>query len=178
MGQLRATSFVGADTLRLVAWPGRLLMVGDIGCLGDIRLSVEKCLRVVTPGATAAGIVDGNHDVIVQTTMYAYHATICGHGLILRYDNCHPRAGHADWHHVHRCDWRTDDDAGQIEWVGEDRWPTLGEVVNELMDWYHAHYDELPGSRRLRCPVAPQAANPLEPRRPRLKTERPALGLK
>jgi hypothetical protein len=35
ISQLRATGFVGADTLKLIAWPQQLVMVGDIGCLGS-----------------------------------------------------------------------------------------------------------------------------------------------
>jgi hypothetical protein len=144
MGQLRSTSFVGADSLRLLAWPSRLLMVGDIGCLGDIRVSVEKYLRVLTPGASPADILDGDYDIVVQTYIYAYHASINGHGTVLRYDNNHGRAGHADWHHVHRCDWRSADEVGAVEWVGEARWPTLGDVIRELAVWYDVHRDELP----------------------------------
>lgn len=120
-------------------------MIGDIGCLGNIRLSVEKYLQVLTPGASGRDVLGGDHDIEVETRIYAYHAAVVGHGMILRYDNNHGRAGHADWHHVHRGDWRNaGDDAGVVEWIGEDRWPTLGEVIQELADWYYEHRDELP----------------------------------
>lgn len=145
MTQLRASQFVGADTLELLAWPSRLLMVGDIGCLGNIRVSVEKYLRIVTPDATPEDVLAGDHDVEVQTLIYAYHAAVVGHGMILRYDNNHGRPGHADWHHVHRGDWRNaNDDAGTVEWIGRDSWPTLGDVIRELGDWHERHRDELP----------------------------------
>ena len=40
IGQLRATGFIGADTLGLIAWPQQLVMVGDIGCLAlPLKLS-------------------------------------------------------------------------------------------------------------------------------------------
>jgi len=144
MGQLRATGFVGTDSLRLVAQPSLLLMIGDIGCLGDITITVEKYLTVITDGATPSDVLAGDHDVMVQTIIYSYRAGVRGHGTILRYDNNHGRPGHADWHHAHRCDWRSADDVGHVEWIGEDRWPTLGDVVEEVMDWYYEHRDELP----------------------------------
>ena len=55
IGQLRARSFVGADTLELIAWPRQLVMVGDSGCLGEITLTVEKYLRVLTADASPSG---------------------------------------------------------------------------------------------------------------------------
>ena len=165
MGQLRKTGFVGADTLELIAWPQRLLMIGDIGCLGDISITVEKYLAVVTPDATPADVLDGDHDIVVQTRLYSYHAQVCGHGAILRYDNNHPWPGHEDEHHVHRCDWRNhDDDPGRVDWVGADAWPTLGDVIAEVMSWYYEHRDELPRRDDYATPIARQARilwNPL-----------------
>lgn len=144
---------MGADTLEIIPWPKQLVMVGDIGCLGDITLTVEKYLRVMTPDATPLDVLDGDHDIVVQTYMYAYHASIRGRGAILRYDNCHGRTGHADWHHVHRCDWRTDDDVGHVHWVGEEAWPTLGDVIQELETWYYANRDELPRPDEYAAPL-------------------------
>jgi hypothetical protein len=144
MGQLRATGFVGADTLRLIAWPSLLVMVGDIGCLGDLVVSTEKYLEIVTPDASPDDALAGDGDILVRTLIYSYNASVRGRGTIFRYDNNHGRAGHADWHHVHRCDWRSSDDDGTVAWIGEDRWPTLGEVVRELMDWYYEHRNQLP----------------------------------
>jgi hypothetical protein len=146
MAALRETQFVGADTLDLVAWPGRILMIGDIGCLGNITISVEKYLRVVTPHASAEQVLDGDHDIEVETLVYSYRAGVRGHGTILRVDNNHTHEwlGHADEHHAHHCDWRSDDDVGRIEWLGADRWPTLGDFVRQVMDWYYEHREELP----------------------------------
>jgi hypothetical protein len=155
MAKLRATHFVGADTIQVVGWPRRVLMVGDIGCLGNIRISVEKYLTVLTPGATGLDVVDGDHDIEVQTQIYAYHAAVVGHGMILRYDNNHGRSGHADWHHVHRGDWRDrTDDAGKVEWIGEHRWPTLGDVIQEVADWYYEHIADLPEPDRYADPLS------------------------
>jgi hypothetical protein len=153
IGQLRATSFVGADTLELIAWPRQLVMVGDIGCLGEITLTVEKYLRVLIAHASPSDVLGGDHDIVVQTYVYSYHASVRGHGAILRYDNNHGRSGHPDWHHVHRCDWRSDDDVGRVEWIGEDKWPTLGDVIQELMDWYYANRDDLPRPDEYAAPL-------------------------
>lgn len=159
MVQLRATQFVGADGLEWIAQPSLLLMIGDVGCLGNIRITVEKYLAIVTRDATPANVLDGDHDIVVQTIGYAYHAAVRGHGMILRYDNNHPWPGHADDHHVHRGDWRdAEDDSGRVEWVGEDRWPTLGEVVREVMDWYYGNRDDLPNPDLYATPL------PREPR--------------
>ncbi|HVV87315.1 MAG TPA: hypothetical protein VHE35_29945 [Kofleriaceae bacterium] len=156
MGQLRSTGFVGADTLELIAWPKQLVMVGDIGCLGDLSITVEKYLRVVTPGARPADVLDGDHDISVETYVYSYHASVRCHGAVFRYDNNHGRPGHADWHHVHRCDWRSDDDVGQVEWIGEARWPTLGDAIRELSAWYYEHRDALPSPDEYAAPLQRQ----------------------
>src|SRR5579883_1654592 len=145
MAQLRASQFVGADSLDLIAQPRLLLLIGDIGCLGGIFITVEKYLEVCTTGASPADVLDGDHDIIVQTIGYSYYAGVQDHGMILRYDDNHPWPGHPDCHHVHRGDWRDrEDDRGHVTWVGADRWPTLGAVIEELRDWYYAHIDELP----------------------------------
>lgn len=143
MAQLRASHFVGADNLRLDAQPSLLLLIGDIGCLGNISITVEKYLA--TDEASPGEVIDGDHDVLVQTIEYSYHACVRGHGMILRYDNNHPWPRHADDHHAHRGNWRDEnDDSGQVEWVGVDRWPTLGDVITEVSEWYYSHRDELP----------------------------------
>ena len=145
MVQLRATAFVGADNLRLIAQPNLLLMIGDIGCLGNILITVEKYLEIVSDDGSPSDVLDGDHDIMVQTISYAYHAYLRGGGMVLRYDNNHPWRGHADHHHVHRGNWRdAENDSGRVEWVGADRWPTLGAVVTEVMDWYYVNRDDLP----------------------------------
>jgi len=153
MAQLRATQFVGADTLSLVAWPGRLVMVGDIGCLGNITISVEKYLKVITPDATPDHVLAGDHDVEVQTYIYSYRAGVRGHGTIVRVDNNHVWPGHPDEHHKHHCNWRSDDDSGEVEWLGEERWPTLGEFVREVMEWHGTHREELPEPDQYAVPL-------------------------
>jgi hypothetical protein len=143
MGELRSSGFVGDDTLRWLVWPQFLVMVGDIACLGDLVISVEKYLTVVTEDATPGDVLrDG--DIQVQTLVYSYNASVRGRGTVFRYDNNHRWKGHADNHHVHRCDWRKDEATGVVQWVGEARWPTLGEVVVELESWYWEARSDLP----------------------------------
>lgn len=31
-----------------------------------------------------------------------------------------------------------------FQWIGEDTWPTVGEAIQELRDWYYANREELP----------------------------------
>lgn len=154
MAKLRETQFVGADNLEIIAWPSRLVMIGDIGCLGDITITVEKYLRVLATDTSPADVLAGDHDVEVQTFLYSYRAGVRGHGTIIRVDNNHPWKGHADEHHKHHCDWRSDDDIGRVEWLGEDRWQTLGEFVREVAVWYDAHRDELPNPDSYATPLA------------------------
>lgn len=136
MEQLRSSGFVGADTLEFEAYAGHILLEGEIACLGEIVVSVWKHLS----------ILDDNDDPYVQTERYAYNAFVRGHGTFLRVDNSHAHHGHADAHHRHFGDWRTDDDLpGSPEWIGAERWPTLGAFIEEdVWKWYDAHREELP----------------------------------
>ena len=154
MGQLRASQFVGADNLQWIAQPSLLVLIGDIGCLGNIGITVEKYLAIVTPDATPDDVLAGDHDIVVQTIGYAYHAQVRSHGMILRYDNNHPWPQHADDHHVHRGDWRdATDNVGRVEWVGADRWPTLGDVIREIETWYYEQHRDLPEPDAYATPV-------------------------
>lgn len=157
MSGLRRSHFVGANNLQWRAQPSLLLMIGDIGCLGNISITVEKYLAVFD--AEPREILDGDHDVMVQTIGYSYHAAVREHGMILRYDDNHPWRHHADDHHVHRGNWRDrNDDSGRVDWVGLGAWPLLSQVIEEVADWYHAHRDELPRPDDYAAPL------PREPR--------------
>lgn len=123
------------DTLRFEVIGGRLLVLrGEIACLGKILVSVNKVLE----------ILDDEDDPLVQTVRYAYNAHVQGWGNVLRYDNA-PHHGHDDYHHRHRYDWTTGQQLeGSPEWIGEDRWPHLSDVLAELERWYWDHVTELP----------------------------------
>src|SRR6266480_447125 len=104
---------------------GIFTLTGEISCKGNIAIWVSKALHVVAARRT---------DVVVQTTRYAYNASVRGHGNVLRHDNIHPHPGHSDHHHRHEFDWRTGKQSA-LMWWGEHRWPTLGEFIEEAEQW-------------------------------------------
>jgi hypothetical protein len=71
---------------------------------------------------------------------YTYHAGIEGSASrsIFRYDNAHTyvREGHPDTHHKHTFDHSTWTEKAPPEWIGEERWPHLGDVLAELRQWW------------------------------------------
>lgn len=134
---MRADGFVGEDTLTLESiGAGLLAMTGEIACLGGIVMRVEKYLDVLEGESL---------DAYVRTFEYKYNAFVRRNNNILRYDNSHTYPGHADAHHKHLYDWKTGDHIpGFPVWVGEEGWPTLGEVMEELRIWYWENREELP----------------------------------
>ncbi len=138
MEQLRRAGFVGEDTLIVEAYPATppkrsvLSLLGEISCRGNIIVSVTKILEKVN---------DDDDDPLIQTVEYAYHAFVRGGGNIFRYDNMHPRSDHADQHHKHDFAFPTGEES--VEWVGADRWPTLGDVIRKLMAWHSDNYHSL-----------------------------------
>lgn len=78
--------------------------------------------------------------VEVRTVEYSYHALRrAGEEAIslFRYDNVHPKAGHPDRHHRHSYDERGLEREPPLP-IGAARWPTLGEVIKELYEWWYA----------------------------------------
>lgn len=118
--------FIEEDCLEAI--PTRTLVTwrGIIYCAGGIEIHVAK----------TQSVSDRYGQLMVQTTEYAYHVLRrVGKGTtnLLRYDNAHAHADHPDPHHRHRYD----DDGNEIEpplHVGEENWPTLGEVLAEVHD--------------------------------------------
>lgn len=137
MDQFRSGGFVGEDTLEFFSrGSGNLTIAGEISCLGDIVIRVEKNLAVID---------DGTADPQVQTVDYAYNASVRGAKSFLRHDNLHAYAGHKDSHHRHDLDWQDERDLpGSPSWVGAEGWPTLSEFIEEVQGWYWSHRDELP----------------------------------
>jgi hypothetical protein len=144
MEQLRDEGFIGEDNLQVEPLGvGRYWsMDGQIACLGNIHITVRKTLKVVEPGS----------DPLVQTIEYAYNASVGGHNSFLRFDNAHANEyrhpGHEDEHHCHRLDWRVTDREVNLshspEWVGAEKWPTLGEFIRLVSDWYWENRNTLP----------------------------------
>jgi hypothetical protein len=142
MASLRATGIVGDDTIKLLRFADSLLMVGQIGCKGNIVITVEKLLAITD-------------EEIVQTVRYSYQATIRNGHKILRYDNQHAHHGHADDHHKHVFNFQTGDElANSPHWIGVDGWPTLSDVIREIAEWHHEHYDELTDAETYAKPEA------------------------
>ncbi len=105
------------------------LMEGTIHCLDDLRIVVSKHLRIV--GGNSA-------DPDVCTVAYSYSAILGNRGSIFRYDSPHP--DHNNFHHKHQYAVLDGDVRGTVMTiVPQDAWPTLGEVMQELSDWYYGH---------------------------------------
>jgi hypothetical protein len=129
MGQFVDSGFVIANPLAITPMGnGVILIKGSLPCLGDIRLDVEKSLKVLEgDGANA----------IVQTFQYTYNASLPA-GNIFRYDS--PHQDHNQFHHVHRFDVFDGDHIGNVD---QCEWPTLGQVIAELEGWYYDNYHRL-----------------------------------
>lgn len=138
MDGFATSGFVGEHNLGFeFEGSGVLVIEGEISCLGDIVIRVEKYLDVLE---------EDTPDPLVRTYSYSYNASVRGHGNVVRYDNLHPHEGHPDEHHKHDFDWRTGDELAPVSprWVGVAGWPTLSEFIEEVMGWYYRHLDELP----------------------------------
>ena len=136
--QLR-NGFVVSDELVFTPIHNGILLEGDILCQGAIRLQVRKIIKILQG--------DGA-DALVQTVAYSYNALLPGIGNIFRYDS--PHATHNKEHHVHRYNVLNGGVQFPIEWLTEEEHrPTLGEVIDELADWYYTHYDKVMSLRNL-----------------------------
>jgi hypothetical protein len=107
---------------------GYILGLGTIECQGPIIVEIEKILAIVN-----------GKGPMVQTIAYSYNASLQGVGNILRYDSPHPT--HNQCHHVHRFNLLDGDATGRVENIGDDAWPTIGDLIFELGDWYYQNYD-------------------------------------
>lgn len=138
MEQFKHEGFIGCETLEFKALWGALRLQGEIGCLGNIVIGVDKYIDIVG-GYGRTGTV--------QTKWYAYNVFIRNGYNIFRYDNQDQelfRNGHLDQHHKHLFDWRTGQEMpGSPVWIGEEGWLNLGEVIREVSDWYWIHKNEL-----------------------------------
>lgn len=132
-----ASGFVAEHTLEFVPEGSAVLGIqGEVSCLGDVVVRVSKYLDVLE---------EDSPDPLVQTFSYEYNAFRRGLGNVLRYDNWHAHAGHPDEHHRHGFDWRTGMELpGSPTWVGVAGWPTLSQVIEELMGWYYRNVSDLP----------------------------------
>ena len=144
MERLRRDHFIVEDDLtldaNLVDGSPQILMKGRIRCAGNIFVDVRKTLRVLDKDEP---------DPFVQTVAYTYHARVDGVGDILRY--CSPHVDHRRFHHKHAFDTfagesdthSVDDEPGSCEATSDTHWPTLGQVLHEVKDWYFENISEL-----------------------------------
>lgn len=126
---------------------------GQLGCLGEIIIDVLKYLEL-----------DNNLSYskypLVKTNSYAYQVFFRNGNPIFRYDNNHPDSLHdgcKDPHHKHIFDFKTGKELG-IEWIGVDKWLTLGEVIQETHDFYVCNYKMI--SNPYNYPVLGRRDNP------------------
>ncbi|MGM3308903.1 hypothetical protein ACSQ6I_23480 [Anabaena sp. WFMT] len=134
------TSFVGSHSLVFESIPGEFCLSGEISCLGNILVAVYKILTILD---------DDEENPLVQTVEYSYNASIQGHNTIFRYDNqddYHHVSydDHQDEHHKHEYDWTTGkQNSGSPMWIGDEKSPTLGDVLWELHNWYYENISYL-----------------------------------
>jgi hypothetical protein len=135
MEQFVREGFVTADSCSFVELGhGEILIAGTVECLGGLfSITVSKLLE----------IVDGDGpNARVQTVAYSYNAHWRGRSVVFRYDS--PHYDHNPFHHVHRPDvFGKGSQDEVIEEVDSENWPTLGEVIAELRDWYYANYEKI-----------------------------------
>lgn len=137
MGRLRGEGFIEHDSLTFSSeFAGFVQLSGQIACRGNIVITVEKDLRVLRDGDP--------DDPLVQTCRYNYNASVQGYGTIMRFDN----AGHhgfVDRHHRHDYDWRSSVELpGSPRHVGAAAWPTLGQFIRLVAEWYWTNSSALP----------------------------------
>ena len=125
--------FVLSDESVFTPFHDFILLEGIISCLGDIRLDVSREISILT---------NEGADSLVQTVAYSYNAYLVGVGNILRYDS--PHATHNIEHHVHRYEVLNGGKQRPITFLpDEEQRPTLGEVLDELAEWYYSNYNAL-----------------------------------
>lgn len=95
---------------------------GSLRCRGGFKIDVEKLLDVDLRGGRP----------FVRTRRYSYHVYRPPDVNLFRYDNFHVHPEHPDSHHRHI--YEPTGQRAVVEWVGEHRWPTLGDVIGELFE--------------------------------------------
>jgi len=122
--------FILEDQVERVQTPGSVIWAGILYCADSLEVKVDKRQEV----RIRAGRVE------VRTTDYTYHVyrRVSRNQVrnLLRYDNTHPHPNHPDGHHKHEYDARGRD---RVRHVGEDGWPTLGDVIDEVHGWWLAN---------------------------------------
>ncbi|NJK29085.1 MAG: hypothetical protein HC790_11090 [Acaryochloridaceae cyanobacterium CSU_3_4] len=131
MEKYNCDGFVCDNNIELKKFEYEFQMIGEIGCLGNIIISVNKKMSILH----YAGKIP-----VVETKRYSYNVSVRGGYNLFRYDNTHTEGrypGHPDDHHKHEYDFITGRPLHQIpKWIGADNWPHLGSVIGEAQVWY------------------------------------------
>lgn len=153
MARLRDGGFVHRDNLSFSKISDSTIRLdGNVACLGDIVVSVEKKLEIVWRD---------RGEPLVQTVNYGYNASIQGWNSFLRWDNYHQYPGHQDPHHLHRMAWQTGLELpGSPERIGAQGWPTLAEAIREVGSWYYDNFEQLPRPFATAILTAPRHGGP------------------
>jgi hypothetical protein len=143
MQDFQDEEFVVDDSLTLqILRADRLAIVGRIRCRGGLFIDVDK--------SPAVRVVRNRRQV--RIVRYTYYAGIEGSAArgIFRYDNAHTyfKEGHPDAHRKHRFDHSTWTEIAPPVWIGEDRWPHLSDVIEELREWWESTGRHLDLGRR------------------------------
>lgn len=120
--------FVVQDSCGFLVLPGLVTLTGRVQCLGNIELCVLKEIDILSGTGPEA---------MVERRKYSYHAQFINGPYILRYDS---PVDHRPFHHKHVYDplgTRLEIDVIRI--ADMDETPTMGDVINELQEWYWAN---------------------------------------
>lgn len=116
---------------QLTAVPTDILVFwnGSLYCMNGIEIVVEKTQDVRSR--------DGVPEVRTRTYKYQVLQKDGERAVkLLRYDNSTHHQDHPDAHHRHRFD-ENGEQIYPVEHVGADKWPTLGDVIQEVYDrWF------------------------------------------
>lgn len=125
--------FIIEDQLSFTRTPTRVYWEGVLICAGGIEIHTRK--------RQALSVRSGR--LWVQTSDYSYQVLRRVRGAtvpLFRYDNA-PHHDHPDPHHRHRYD-TNGIELLPPEHVGEARWPTLGEVIEESFELWKTQRDD------------------------------------
>ncbi len=144
---LQSGDFVGEDKTEFKRAPKDeyrepgVFVQGGIACLGNLVLSVNKFLRILSD--------PDDDNPMVETKHYKYNLSVYGYDTVFRYDNSHPwylHPRHHDPHHKHLFDWRAGKEVRPPSplWIGVDDWPHLHRVIEEVREWHYLYRHVLP----------------------------------
>lgn len=105
-----------------------LVFSGRLSCADSLYIDVEETFEVMTRAGRPW----------IRMVGSKFQAGISGPGprIIFRYDNAHSYPGHPDAFHKHQFDPATWQQADWPVWIGRAQWPSLGDVLEELRQWW------------------------------------------